>query len=230
MGEQGPLSSRPSCPCQICLIWRRLGEEVHLGHSCQSFKDIAPEHLREAFNKVLDAREDHCEDIWRSLAEGPQGDRGPRREASGGSRRAPEEGKKRKRKDRRSHSKEEARPKSKSDVLNLYELNLMKSKKIPLLFLIGSHEIKNITLCFLIGSHEIRNITLCFCLIESHEKQTKIFIFSMNRKKYTIFKKKHCIECREKHAVFFLIEYHEIKTKIPLKLLLKFTQSTNIPK
>ena len=34
----------------------------------------------------------------------------------------------------------------------------------------------------------------------------------------------------KKHAVFFLLEYHEIKTKIPLKLLLKFTQSTNIPK
>ena len=36
----------------------------------------------------------------------------------------------------------------------------------------------------------------------------------------------------KKHTVFFLIEYHEIETKIPLKILLKFTQSksTNIPK
>ena len=61
-----------------------------------------------------------------------------------------------------------------------------------------------------------------------------------NKRKYSFFqwivrniyflRKNIVLNVVKKHAVFFLIEYHEIKTKIPLKLLLKFTQSTNIPK
>ena len=116
MGEQGPLGSRLTCSCQTCLVWRRLGEEVHLGHNCQSFKDKASEYLREAFNKLLEAREDHTSDIWQPLAEGTPGSEKDSSEAAQGSRKAPEQKKRSKREGRSSSSGKKVRSPRRGEV------------------------------------------------------------------------------------------------------------------
>ena len=67
MGESG---SRLSCGCQLCLTWRRLGEEIHLGHDSLSFQQLALGHLRHCFNELLDWREAHRLELWKPLAEG----------------------------------------------------------------------------------------------------------------------------------------------------------------
>ena len=73
MGEHGPLGGRLSCPCQACWVWRRLGEELHLGHQSQAFIEVAGKLLREVFDLVLAKREQLRLDVWRPLAEGSPG-------------------------------------------------------------------------------------------------------------------------------------------------------------
>ena len=70
MGEPGTLVARLSCPCALCLTWRRIGEEVHLGHISEDFRAGALVHLRSAFNELLDLREAHRAVVWGPLAGG----------------------------------------------------------------------------------------------------------------------------------------------------------------
>eukprot|EP00435_Cladocopium_sp_Y103_P063657 s737_g25.t1 len=70
MGERVTLAARLSCSCTLCLTWRRLGEEIHLGHEHQAFPDQALSQLRQAFNNLLDVREEHRLALWGPLAEG----------------------------------------------------------------------------------------------------------------------------------------------------------------
>ena len=114
--SRGPLGSRLTCSCQTCLVWRRLGEEVHLGHNCQSFKDKASEYLRDAFNKLLEAREEHTSDIWQPLAEGTPGSEKESSEACQGSRKAPEQSKRSKRRGHSSSSGKKVRSPRRGEV------------------------------------------------------------------------------------------------------------------
>ena len=61
-----------TCPCQLCLTWRRLGEEVHLGHESVSFQAKALGLLRAAFEELVDYREAHRLSLWQPLAGGSQ--------------------------------------------------------------------------------------------------------------------------------------------------------------
>ena len=72
MGES-VLGDRLSCRCQACLTWRRLGEEIHLGHEVSAFTKHGVELLTVAFNSPLDWREQHRLDIWRPVAVGCSG-------------------------------------------------------------------------------------------------------------------------------------------------------------
>ena len=98
MGEPGPLGDRLSCTCQACLVWRRLGEELHLGHQTPKFLEDAGRLLREVFDLILARREALRLDIWRPLAGGePGGDKEVPEEKD-------KESKPRRRKRRRSHT------------------------------------------------------------------------------------------------------------------------------
>ena len=70
MGEHGPLGCRLSCQCHACLVWRRLGEELHLGHQSHRFLEGAALELKECFDKVLNLREVHRLETWSPLAGG----------------------------------------------------------------------------------------------------------------------------------------------------------------
>ena len=52
----GALRSRLSCPCTVCITWRRLGGELSQGHHHQGFLIEAVRHLRSCFNDLLDYR------------------------------------------------------------------------------------------------------------------------------------------------------------------------------
>ena len=88
MCESGPVGARLVCACQLCLTWRRLGEEVHLGHDNKVFEDKALTLLRGAFEELVDFREVHRLSLWQPLAEGSRNS-GERR---GSPKRTPERG------------------------------------------------------------------------------------------------------------------------------------------
>ena len=75
MGESA-LGARLSCRCRSCLTWRRIGEEIHLGHEVSEFTGQAADLLAVTFNSLLDLREQHRLDIWRPVAAGAPGDSG----------------------------------------------------------------------------------------------------------------------------------------------------------
>lgn len=70
MSGPGPLGSRLTCDCSLCLLWRRLGEEVHLGHQSEAFRAVALEELGRAFDRCLGCREAHRLELWDPLAGG----------------------------------------------------------------------------------------------------------------------------------------------------------------
>ena len=77
MSLPGPLGARLTCGCPLCLLWRRLGEEVHLRHSSSIFQDKAVEVLRVAFDQLVDYREVHGLQLWGDLGRGPSRQRRP---------------------------------------------------------------------------------------------------------------------------------------------------------
>lgn len=112
MSGPGPIGSRLACPCQLCLTWRRLGEEVHLGHDSVSFQAKAEGLLRAAFEELVDYREAHRLSLWQPLAGGSQ----QRAEGEHSQDLAPERGSsrggERERREQRKRSREEKSEKS----------------------------------------------------------------------------------------------------------------------
>ena len=112
MSEPGSLGARLRCECHLCLYWRRLGEEVHLGHQNLAFQEKALEVLRGAFDQLLGYREAHRLELWDPLAGGSLGSTRPQ-EVTGES---PEKGRSpsRSRRGRRRKSKSEDSEEGKS--------------------------------------------------------------------------------------------------------------------
>ena len=55
----------------VCFAtWRRIGEEVHVGHSSEGFRSEAFGYSRSAFNDLIDLREVHRAEVWGPLAGG----------------------------------------------------------------------------------------------------------------------------------------------------------------
>eukprot|EP00435_Cladocopium_sp_Y103_P012580 s2098_g3.t1 len=69
MGEPA-LSSRLSCGCEACLVWRRLGEELTLGHHIPAFVREAVRLLTGSFNSLIDWREENRLAVWQPVAAG----------------------------------------------------------------------------------------------------------------------------------------------------------------
>ena len=113
MSGGGPLGARLSCGCHLCLLWRRIGEEIHLGHFSSGFQQRAQEVLRSGFDQLIDFREENRLEVWGSVAEEPSRPPGNKEEPG----KSPERGrdkseeKKKRRKmkpERRRHSSEES--------------------------------------------------------------------------------------------------------------------------
>ena len=119
MSGPGPLGSRLTCPCQLCLTWRRLGEEVHLGHESVSFQAKALGLLRAAFEELVDYREAHRLSLWQPLAGGSQQGAEDKHNQDLAPVRGSSRGGDRERRERRKRSREgeseEARPAKKTD-------------------------------------------------------------------------------------------------------------------
>eukprot|EP00435_Cladocopium_sp_Y103_P038598 s373_g10.t1 len=59
MGDRHLLADRLSCPCTVCITWRRLGLELSRGHQHQGYLGAALSRLRLTFNDLLDYRSVH---------------------------------------------------------------------------------------------------------------------------------------------------------------------------
>ena len=70
MGETDPFGGGLSCLCQVCLTWRRLGQELARGHPDKGYQQEALVRLRHIYNELLDYREANLIGLGSPLAGG----------------------------------------------------------------------------------------------------------------------------------------------------------------